>query len=236
MGKASKKTLKRCTLFFRFSKDGQNGRHGEQGEECVPRCLAEGQDWPTVPLIQVQRLIYIIFIYIYTCQKQLVLYYSTSCLGYPFPTVRFWSNEVGLVYPWECAWVSWRLRGETSIQTRLFCPGLLDKPIALWKANGEAEKAWAWKSHHTHMCCTLKAPKTSCVFRVCEAWTMANSLFRTRVYRIFYQSTKYEWKGPPMRQLLKLLLPLQKLNMDADDMYFMTKDEVATRLQWVQHT
>lgn len=60
---------------------------------------------------------------------------------------------------------------------------------------------------------------------------MANSLFRTRVYRIFYQSTKYEWKGPPMRQLLKLLLPLQKLNMDADDMYFMTKDEVATRLQ-----
>lgn len=51
---------------------------------------------------------------------------------------------------------------------------------------------------------------------------------RLRTYRLFYRKDTYSWKGPPLRQLLKLLCPLQKLNMDANDMYLQSRDEAET--------
>ena len=51
---------------------------------------------------------------------------------------------------------------------------------------------------------------------------------RVRRYRIFYDLAKYEWRGPPIRTLLKLLLPLQPLRMDCDDLYFLRKSELVS--------
>ena len=51
------------------------------------------------------------------------------------------------------------------------------------------------------------------------------TLARLRVYRIFYKKRKYNWVGPPLRALLKLVAPHQKLQMTAEDMYFMTDEQ-----------
>ena len=50
---------------------------------------------------------------------------------------------------------------------------------------------------------------------------------RLRRYRIFYDKKKFVWKGPPLQELLRLLLPLRELTMDADDLYFFTKSQQA---------
>ena len=53
---------------------------------------------------------------------------------------------------------------------------------------------------------------------------------RPRAYRIFYGTSKYTWRGPPLRAILKLVAPHQPLKLSADDMYFMTAAEVAPLL------
>ena len=53
---------------------------------------------------------------------------------------------------------------------------------------------------------------------------------RSRAYRIFYDTSKYAWRGPPLRAILKLVAPHQPLKLSADDMYFMTPAEVAPLL------
>lgn len=89
------------------------------------------------------------------------------------------------------------------------------------------------KEHKCAICC--KSYRCVCLlgyffnFLVCVCvWVL---LARLRTYRIFYDKTKYVWNGPNLRALLKLMAPHQELHMTADDMYFMTKSELATRLQ-----
>lgn len=53
---------------------------------------------------------------------------------------------------------------------------------------------------------------------------------RPRAYRIFYDTSKYTWRGPPLRAILKLVAPHQPLKLSADDMYFMTAAEVVPLL------
>ena len=53
---------------------------------------------------------------------------------------------------------------------------------------------------------------------------------RARAYRIYYDTSKYSWRGPPLRAILKLVAPHQPLKLSADDMYFMTPEEVAPLL------
>lgn len=50
---------------------------------------------------------------------------------------------------------------------------------------------------------------------------------RLRKYRLYYNKKKYIWKGPCLRQILKLVCPLSELNMDADSMYWMLPSELA---------
>ena len=59
------------------------------------------------------------------------------------------------------------------------------------------------------------------------------SLHRLRSYKIYYLKSKYQWRGPPLRQLLKALLPLQPLEMDADALFFMTKSELEAWLSFI---
>lgn len=58
-------------------------------------------------------------------------------------------------------------------------------------------------------------------------------LARCRLYRIYYRRDKYQWRGPPLRTLLKLICPLQRLNMNANDLYWMKKSELVFRLKHV---
>ena len=57
-------------------------------------------------------------------------------------------------------------------------------------------------------------------------------LTRRRLYRLYYRKDKYQWRGPPLRTLLKLLCPLQRLQMDANDLYWMKKSELVFRLKY----
>ena len=57
-------------------------------------------------------------------------------------------------------------------------------------------------------------------------------LTRPRAYRIFYNKKKYTWAGPRLRALLKLIAPHQKLEMNADDCYFMSKKQLVSKLTW----
>eukprot|EP00434_Breviolum_minutum_P016191 symbB.v1.2.014267.t1/scaffold1033.1/size247163/5 len=58
-------------------------------------------------------------------------------------------------------------------------------------------------------------------------------LHRLRSYKVYYLKSKYQWRGPPLRQLLKALLPLQPLEMDADALFFMTKSELEAWLSFI---
>ena len=58
------------------------------------------------------------------------------------------------------------------------------------------------------------------------------SLHRLRSYKIYYKKGKYLWRGPSLRQLLKVLLPLQPLEMDADDLFFMNNSELEAWLSF----
>lgn len=58
-------------------------------------------------------------------------------------------------------------------------------------------------------------------------------LHRLRSYKVYYLKSKYQWRGPPLRQLLKALLPLQPLQMDADALFFMTKSELEAWLSFI---
>ncbi|CAK9053858.1 unnamed protein product, partial [Durusdinium trenchii] len=49
---------------------------------------------------------------------------------------------------------------------------------------------------------------------------------RTRSYRIFWDKKKFFWKGPPLRTILQLVMPHQPLKLNADDMYFLTDEEL----------
>ena len=44
--------------------------------------------------------------------------------------------------------------------------------------------------------------------------------YRLRKYHLKYNKKKYAWKGPTMRQILKLTCPLQPLKLNAHDMFF----------------
>lgn len=47
------------------------------------------------------------------------------------------------------------------------------------------------------------------------------------MYRIFFDKEKYCWRGPNLRQVLKLTCPLRPLKMNADDMYWMKPKQLA---------
>lgn len=47
-----------------------------------------------------------------------------------------------------------------------------------------------------------------------------------RVYRIFWKQAVYDWQGPPLRQLLKLVAPHQTLDLFATDMYWMEDSDL----------
>lgn len=55
-------------------------------------------------------------------------------------------------------------------------------------------------------------------------------MHRLREYRIFYRKDRYEWQGPRLRSILKLVCPMQKLLMSADDMFWMNKTEIAAQM------
>ena len=55
---------------------------------------------------------------------------------------------------------------------------------------------------------------------------------RTRSYRIFWDKKKFFWKGPPLRTILQLVMPHQPLKLNADDMYFLTDEELAPWLKF----
>ena len=64
------------------------------------------------------------------------------------------------------------------------------------------------------------------VFESNVVWARA-TLSRLRQYNLFYDQSKFEWHGPSLRHILKLTCPLQELKLNADDMYFLTKTELA---------
>ena len=55
---------------------------------------------------------------------------------------------------------------------------------------------------------------------------------RARVYRVFYDRSKWKWVGPSLRHMLKLFCPLMQLRMTADDLYFLTKTELVLAQCW----
>ena len=50
------------------------------------------------------------------------------------------------------------------------------------------------------------------------------------MYRIFYDKHRFTWRGPPLRVLLKLLLPLQPLRMDCDELFYMTNTQLVPQI------
>ena len=64
------------------------------------------------------------------------------------------------------------------------------------------------------------------VFEDEAAWTIV-TLPRLRQFNLFYDRSKFEWHGPSLRHILKLTCPLQELKLNADDMYFLTKTDLA---------
>ncbi len=53
---------------------------------------------------------------------------------------------------------------------------------------------------------------------------------RLRAYRLFYKKAKFQWRGPKLRTILKATFPHQVLRLDANDMYYMTDDELEPKL------
>lgn len=49
---------------------------------------------------------------------------------------------------------------------------------------------------------------------------------RLRTYRLFFNKDRYNWRGPNLRCILKLVCPMQKLLMSANDMYWFSKSEL----------
>ena len=64
------------------------------------------------------------------------------------------------------------------------------------------------------------------VFESKVVWATA-TLSRVRQYNLFYDRSTFEWHGPSLRHILKLTCPLQELKLNADDLYFLTKTELA---------
>lgn len=57
-------------------------------------------------------------------------------------------------------------------------------------------------------------------------------LIRARSYRIFWDKTKLFWKGPTLREILRTVLPHQPLKLNADDMYFLSEEELVPWLNF----
>jgi hypothetical protein len=47
------------------------------------------------------------------------------------------------------------------------------------------------------------------------------------MYRLFFDRSKFKWRGPSIREILKLTMPHQKLLLSADDMFFLSEDKLA---------
>ena len=52
------------------------------------------------------------------------------------------------------------------------------------------------------------------------------ALGRTRMYRVYFDKSKYVWRGPSLQQTLRVCCPLQDLRMNANDMYWMKPSEL----------
>lgn len=59
---------------------------------------------------------------------------------------------------------------------------------------------------------------------------LIDHLSRLRVYRLFYDKSKYIWRGPDLRTILKATLPHQPLRLTADHLYFLEDDELVPTL------
>lgn len=151
----------------------------------------------------------------------LLCFFLTLCL--------FSSNSV------PCA--AWRPAWFVHENVRRFPGKFLEDPL------GDA----GYGSHHTTispqrfgkpMCrlgqclkCCVKGYLISCLFHA-VIHTFYHLLIRTRSYRIFWDKKKFFWKGPPLRDILKAVLPHQPLKLTADDMFFLTDEELVPWLNF----
>lgn len=71
-----------------------------------------------------------------------------------------------------------------------------------------------------------------CLICFCGVFKPNWNMTRVRSYRIFWDKSKLAWRGPSLRQILKAVLPHQPLRMDANDMFFLTPDQLALQLSF----
>lgn len=137
------------------------------------------------------------------------------------------TTQARLVFAGECAEVSgW-------IPESAWCDSWLPNNNYITPEVWETDEQARWMKHDeniwNHMCWwTLK----KMFLEVKHGW-LGFQLARCRLYRIYYRRDKFQWRGPPLRTLLKLICPLQRLQMDANDLYWMKKSELVFRLKCV---
>lgn len=141
-------------------------------------------------------------------------------------------GQAGLLHPRKRAGLSWELcggqNGAIGIQVSRDC----HFPPAIWEADEQAENSSA-KFSNVFIAFTCKSFSNEAKYskrkrKKQPPWC------RLRTYRLFYQDAKFAWKGPPMRELLKITNPHQELNMTADDLFYMSDDQLV--LQFVYLT
>ena len=135
--------------------------------------------------------------------------------------LRPWIIEVGLVHPWERPWFSWGMaQGEVCCQ------------VLLWRDRHFTSTFWqAHEQDHGFS-------KQWFVLPLTLEWQWLTGFYpwfspvRARVYRVFYDRSKWKWVGPSLRHMLKLFCPLMQLRMTTDDLYFLTKTELVLVQCW----
>ena len=112
--------------------------------------------------------------------------------------------EAGLVHSWKCPEIP---RGIPAVW-RVRQAGDEYQPSTIWQTNEQAR--FEIKRNIT--------------------FPLIDHPSRLRIYRLFYDKSKYFWRGPELRTILKATLPHQPLRLTADHLYFLTDDELVPTL------